>query len=71
MGEFKPYPSYGSDFDRDFLENARFTCQACKKECKLEDGRLMAEGNKMFALGNCNRCGSAQKFDVTNVWREE
>lgn len=71
MGEFKPYPSYGSDFDRDFLENARFTCKSCGKECKLIDGHLMAENDKMFARGNCSECKRAQKFDVTNIWREE
>lgn len=71
MGKFRPYPSYDSDFDRDFIENARFTCKNCVKECKLKEGRLMAEEGKVFALGRCGLCGSEQKFDVTNVWREE
>ena len=71
MGEFRPYPSYGSDFGKDFLENARFTCRVCGKECKLNHGNLKAEEDKMFALGQCSECGSDQKFDVTNVWREE
>jgi len=71
MSEFRPYPSWGSDFDRDFIENARFTCRACGKECALKEGRLMAEGDKMYALGSCSECGSEQKFDVTNIWREE
>ena len=71
MGEFRPYPSYDSDFDRDFIENARFTCKDCKKTCKLEEGYLKAEGELMFALGKCNECGKPQKFDVTNEWREE
>ena len=71
MGEFRPYPSYGSDFSRDFFEKARFTCKSCRKECKLDQGHLMAEEDKMFALGNCSECGKAQRFDVTNVWREE
>ena len=67
----RPYSNYGSDFDKDFIENALFECKACGKECKLEEGRLMAEGDKMFALGRCNVCHQEQKFDVTNVWREE
>ena len=71
MGEFKPYPSYNSDFDRDFIEKARFTCKICGKECRLDEGRLMADGQKMFALGKCSECKSEQKFDVTHVWREE
>ena len=71
MGEFRPYPSYGSDFDKDFIENARFTCKSCRKECKLAGGHLEAQENKVFAVGPCSECGCEQKFDVTNVWREE
>lgn len=71
MGEFRPYPTWGSDFDRDFIEHARFTCKACGKHCKLAEGRLAADGDKMFAFGKCSECGGEQKFDVTHVWREE
>lgn len=71
MGTFRPYESWDRDFDQDFLEKARFICKACGEECKLDQGRLMAEEEKMFACGNCNRCGKAQQFDVTNIWREE
>lgn len=73
MGQFRPYESYDSDFDKDFIEKARFTCKVCGKECKLEKGYLQAdaEREKMFALGNCSECGSELKYDVTNVWREE
>jgi len=71
MGTFRPYESWDRDFDRDFIEKARFTCKACGEDCRLEEGRLMADGSRMFALGNCSVCKKAQKFDVTNVWREE
>lgn len=71
MGRFRPWESYDSDFDKDFLEKARFTCKVCGKDCKLEEGRLMAEGDKMFALGRCSECHSELKYDVTNIWREE
>lgn len=71
MGTFRPWESWDSDFDKDFIEKARFTCKVCGKECKLDEGRLMAEGDKMFALGLCSECRSEQKFDVTNIWREE
>ena len=67
----KPYPSFGADFDREFIENARFTCKNCRKECRLIEGHLMADEEKVFALGQCSECGKDQKFDVTNVWREE
>ena len=71
MGTFRPYESWDRDFDKDFLENARFTCKACGQECSLANGRLMADKDKMFALGQCSECRHEQKFDVTNVWREE
>lgn len=71
MGEFRPYPSYGSNFDKEFLQDARFQCPTCGKECSLRDGRLKAEEEKMYAMGLCSECGATQKFDVTNVWREE
>ena len=71
MGTFRPWESYDSDFDRDFLEKARFTCKVCGKACRLLEGRLMAEGEKMYALGRCSECRSELKYDVTNVWREE
>ena len=72
MGTFRPYESWDRDFDQDFIEKARFTCRACGKICRLDPGRLMAdEDQKMFAIGNCSECRSEQKFDVTNVWREE
>lgn len=67
----KPYPSFGSDFDREFIEKAWFVCKNCGKDCQLREGRLEAQDNLMFALGNCSECGTPQKFDVTNVWREE
>lgn len=71
MSTFRPYESWDRDFDREFIEKAHFTCRACGQDCQLKEGRLMAEEDKMFALGRCNECGSEQKFDVTNVWREE
>jgi hypothetical protein len=71
MGTFRPWESWDRNFDEDFIEKARFACKACGKNCKLEEGRLMAEENKMFALGKCSECGREQKFDVTNIWREE
>ena len=71
MGEFKPYPNYGEDFDREFIENARFTCKACGKDCRLDPGELRAAQNKMYAIGKCSECRRDQKFDVTHVWREE
>ena len=67
----RPYESWGQDFDRDFIEKARFLCKACGRECRLDPGTLRADGNKMYAIGNCSECRSEQKFDVTNVWREE
>lgn len=71
MGTFRPYRSYDSNFDKDFIENARFICKACGRECKLSDGFLKADEDKMFAYGNCSECGRPQKFDVTREWREE
>lgn len=71
MGTFRPYENWDRNFDEEFIEKARFTCKVCGKECRLQKGRLMAEGDKMFALGKCSECGSDQTFDVTNVWREE
>ena len=71
MGTFRPYESWDRDFDQDFIEKARFTCKACGEECSLEEGHLMADGNKVFALGNCSVCRKPQRFDVTDVWREE
>ncbi len=71
MGTFRPWKTWDNDFDRDFLEKARFLCKSCGKECSLEKSRLMAEEEKMFALGLCSECRSEQKFDVTNAWREE
>ena len=71
MGEFRPYPNYGREFEKDFIENARFACKGCGKDCRLDPGRLMAEEDKMYAIGNCSECRSEQRFDVTNVWREE
>ena len=71
MGTFRPYESWDRDFDHDFIEKVRFTCKVCGKECKLDNGQLMAEEDKMFALGNCSECRSELKYDVTNVWREE
>ena len=59
------------DFDQEFIEKAWFTCKACGQDCQLAEGRLMAEQNKMFAIGKCSACGKDQKFDVTHVWREE
>jgi len=67
----RPYPSFGSDFDKEFIENARFTCKDCGRACKLDEGYLRADREKMFAYGHCSECGKPQKFDVTNVWREE
>lgn len=71
MGTFRPYESWDRDFDREFIESARFTCKNCGEECQLKEGYLKADGDKMFAYGKCSECGSDQKFDVTNVWREE
>ena len=67
----KPYESWGQDFDAAFIEKARFTCKTCRKECRLDPGSLRADGNKMYAVGNCSECRNEQKYDVTNVWREE
>jgi hypothetical protein len=68
-----PWETFGSDFDREFLEKARFACKICGKDCKLEEGRLEAdsEKDKMFAFGRCSECHSELKFDVTHIWREE
>lgn len=68
---FHPYESWGKDFDRDFIERARFTCTACRKECSLKDGSMQAEGDQMFAFGKCSECGKDLKYDVTREWREE
>ena len=67
----KPWESFGSDFDRDFIEKARFDCKVCGKNCKLNEGYLKADEDKMFAYGLCSKCGAGLKYDVTNVWREE
>ena len=71
MGQFRPWESYDSDFDKDFIAKARFTCKACKKKCSLKEGSLRADEEKMFAYGKCSECGKDLKYDVTNVWREE
>ena len=67
----RPYENWEQDFKGDFLRKAWFTCKDCGGDCQLIEGRLQAEKNKMFAFGKCSRCGKNQKFDVTNVWREE
>ena len=69
----RPWETFGSDFDRDFIEKARFTCKVCGKDCKLDEGYLKSDPDeeKMYALGRCSECGSDLKYDVTNVWREE
>ena len=71
MGEYRPYESFGRDFDKEFIEHARFQCRKCGKECRLDPGRLLADRKKMYAVGKCSECRSEQKFDVTNDWREE
>jgi transcription elongation factor Elf1 len=67
----RPYESWGRDFDRDFIEKARFQCRVCGKDCRLTEGFLKAEEDKMFASGRCSECGAELRYDVTNVWREE
>lgn len=67
----RPYESWGQDFDKEFIEKARFICKACRQECRLDPGILQAEENKMYAVGQCSQCRSEQKFDVTHEWREE
>ncbi len=67
----RPYENWDRDFDEAFIEKARFLCKSCARDCRLNPGRLMAEGDKMFAVGKCSECRGEQKFDVTNAWREE
>lgn len=67
----RPYENWEQDFDSEFIRKAWFTCKDCGQACQLEEGRLLAENDKMFALGKCSQCEMDQKFDVTNVWREE
>jgi len=71
VGTFRPYESWGGDFDEEFIAKARFTCKVCKKDCSLKEGYLRADGSKMFAYGQCSECGEDLKYDVTNAWREE
>ncbi len=67
----RPYENWDQDFEEEFIRKAWFTCKDCSQGCQLAEGRLLAENDKMFALGRCNQCGANQKFDVTHVWREE
>lgn len=71
MGDFKPYPSYGEDPSKAFLEKTFFECLHCSKECKILDGTLISKDNKVFVIGCCNQCFKKLEIDVTNDWVEE
>lgn len=71
MGEFRPYESFGADFIEEFFRNTQFPCLSCGKECRLIEGKIIADEGRTYAIGNCSLCTKPQKFDVTHVWREE